>query len=106
MNSSSNSRRIPLVPGDYNGDHIVDAADYLLWRKTFGSRTNLAADGNHDGVVNEVDYSIWRQRYGNPTAGAGSLFTSIPEPSTATIIGGRCVPVFGRNSEASPPLAA
>jgi hypothetical protein len=78
---------IPPEPGDYNGNHFVDAADYLLWRKSFGSRANLTADGNNDGVITEADYTYWRQRYGNPTAGAGagSFFTSIPEPSTATL---------------------
>ena len=75
------------MPGDYNGDHVVDAADYVMYRKFFGSRTDPTADANHDGIVDEFDYQIWRQRYGNPTAGAGagSLFTSIPEPSTAIL---------------------
>jgi hypothetical protein len=79
---------LPPEPGDYNGDHFVDAADYVLWRRTFGSRASLAADGNHDGVVTEADYTYWRQRFGNPTAGSGSgsLFTSVPEPTTLLLL--------------------
>ena len=36
------------LAGDYNLDGIVDAADYVVWRKTLGqSGTDLAADGNN-----------------------------------------------------------
>jgi hypothetical protein len=74
---------IPPVPGDYNGNRVVDAGDYLLWRKTFGSRANLAADGNGDGVVTEADYLYWRQRFGNPfTPAAGLSLAAVPENST------------------------
>src|SRR5207342_1537130 len=27
----------PALPGDYNGNLVVDGADYVLWRKTFGA---------------------------------------------------------------------
>ena len=30
------SYSIPIAPGDYNGDGTVDAADYVVWRKTLG----------------------------------------------------------------------
>ena len=30
------------VPGDYNDNGIVDAADYTIWRDTLGSTTDLA----------------------------------------------------------------
>ena len=75
---------LPSVPGDYNGDHVVDAADYALWRKALGTRTNLAADGNDDGIINPVDYTFWRQRFGNPLSlppGAGSLVSECPKPN-------------------------
>jgi T5SS/PEP-CTERM-associated repeat protein len=45
-----------LLPGDYNHDGSVDAADYVVWRKTGGS-----AD----------DYNTWRAHFGQ-TAGSGS----------------------------------
>ncbi len=78
---------LPLVPGDYNGDHIVDAADFVLYRKYFGASANSPADSNHDGLINDVDYQFWRQRFGNPLPpGAGSLFTSIPEPGTLVLL--------------------
>ena len=49
------------VAGDYNGDGLVDAADYALWNSTFGaSGAGLDADGNGDGVIDAADYTIWR----------------------------------------------
>jgi hypothetical protein len=54
------------IPGDFNGDFHVDAADYIVWRKTFGQTgLNLPADGNGDQVVDQLDYDIWRAHYGD-----------------------------------------
>jgi hypothetical protein len=78
--------------GDYNGDGLVDARDYILWRKSAGqSGVGLAADGNHDGVVDETDYSLWRSHFGDlEVAGAGfaasGAFKNIPEPSGSLLL--------------------
>jgi hypothetical protein len=82
---------IPNAPGDYNNNGVVDAADYVLWRKTVASGYNAAADGNDDGVVNGSDYTYWRQRFGNPFAsgagsGAGSSPAAVPEPSSVLLV--------------------
>jgi predicted outer membrane repeat protein/parallel beta-helix repeat protein len=52
------------ILGDYNGDNMVDAADYYVWRSTVGSTTDLRADGNGDGVVDEADRAVWRANFG------------------------------------------
>jgi hypothetical protein len=71
------------VPGDYNGNGIVDAADYVLWRK--GGPLQNEVDS--PGIVNVADYSAWRARFGS-TSGSGSTFeiTSIPEAATVTLL--------------------
>lgn len=55
------------APGDYNGDGLVDAADYTVWRDALGA-TGLApltgADGDGDSEVTDVDLSVWRSHYG------------------------------------------
>jgi hypothetical protein len=58
--------------GDYDGDGVtspdngsVDANDYVIWRSTLGSMTDLRADGNDNGVVDQGDYDIWRGHFGN-----------------------------------------
>ncbi len=51
-------------PGDYNRNGLVTAADYSVWKSSFGSAGAYAADGNGDGVVNLADYTIWRNNLG------------------------------------------
>jgi hypothetical protein len=75
---------IPL-PGDYDGNGAVDAADYVVWRNTLGQMSpNLAADGNRDGLIDEADYGVWRAHFGQTAVGstAGSGSYAIPEPAT------------------------
>ena len=64
--------------GDYNHNSVVDAGDYVLWRKTLGSTTALAADGSGptpgvpNGVVDAADYTYWRSLFGNTSPGSGA----------------------------------
>ncbi|MCA9187622.1 MAG: S8 family serine peptidase, partial [Planctomycetales bacterium] len=48
------------IPGDYNENHMVDAADYTVWKDTFGSTADLRADGNANGTIDAADYTIWK----------------------------------------------
>jgi hypothetical protein len=69
-----------VAKGDYNLDGNVDAADYIAWRKTFGTSVpnGTGADGDGDGVVDQDDYNVWRTNSGTspyaPGAGSGSSF--------------------------------
>ena len=52
--------------GDYNGNLVVDAPDYNVWRDNFGAEVDpgTVADGNENGVVDAADYNIWRDGFG------------------------------------------
>jgi hypothetical protein len=70
------------VPGDYDGDRDVDADDFVAWMSSFGSQSDLDADGNENLVVDAADYVIWRQ---NATSGGGAIST-VPEPNSASLL--------------------
>lgn len=72
------------VPGDYNDNGVVDAADYVLWRGSENETgEGLQADSNNDNVIDIEDYTEWRSLFGNDRDdghhhGNGAL---VPEPS-------------------------
>lgn len=74
------------LPGDYNDNNVVDAADYTVWRDNFGSATSLPNDST-PGVTNE-DYDLWKQNFGMSLLGSGGAVGSsaVPEPNTLAIL--------------------
>jgi hypothetical protein len=62
---------VVALPGDFNADGSVDAADYTVWRNRLGSA--YTAD----------DYQDWRANFGTSIGGgAGSVTGSVPELSS------------------------
>jgi hypothetical protein len=62
--------------GDYNGNGVVDAADYIVWRKGLGT------------TYTQNDYNVWRAHFGQ-TAGSGagvSANDAVPEPTTLVLL--------------------
>jgi hypothetical protein len=62
----------PLV-GDYNGNLAVDAADYVVWRKS--------VDPFVPGP-SQLGYSNWRQFYGLTREGPPAGAAAVPEPAS------------------------
>jgi hypothetical protein len=82
--------QVALV-GDYNFNGVVDAADYVVWRKSLGQvGIGLLADGNRNGQIDTGDYSVWRSHVGQiPGSGSGtgiSANAAVPEPSTLLLM--------------------
>ena len=71
------------VPGDYNSNGVVDAADYVLWRDSVGQSTLPNRGSGITGPVGPADYSFWRSHFANTSgSGAGELSnSSVPEPN-------------------------
>jgi hypothetical protein len=62
----------PLA-GDYNHNGVVDAADYVLWRKGL------------DTTFTQADYDTWRGNFGL-SGGSGAISGSaVPEPATMVV---------------------
>lgn len=71
------------VPGDYNGNGLVDGADYVQWRNG-GPLKNDFTPG-----VQAADYDFWRSRFAattNPGSGLGAA-GAVPEPATFALFG-------------------
>ena len=66
--------------GDFAEDGVVDAADYVAWRKTLnaGVPPYSGADGDGDGVVAQGDYVVWGSHFGQNVPGAGGA-SSVPD---------------------------
>ena len=60
-NTNPNPTLSEGLPGDYNGNGRVDAADYVVWR----NGGPLQNEGASIGVINDLDYTFWRERFGN-----------------------------------------
>jgi hypothetical protein len=59
-------------PADYNLDHGVDAADYVMWRKLLGTSVTppfSGADGDGDSSVDPDDYDVWCWNFGETLPG-------------------------------------
>ena len=71
------------LPGDYNNNGTVDAADYVLWR----NGGPLQNEVDTPGVVNAADYTAWRARFGNSGSGVGvGANTTVPEPAVSLLL--------------------
>jgi cyclophilin family peptidyl-prolyl cis-trans isomerase len=96
INQTSAAVTLTIADADYNGNGIVDAGDYVVWRKQRNTSVTAGsgADGTGDGLVNDADLLVWRNNLGNRSggifaagSGAGGLSdTTVPEPASAFLI--------------------
>lgn len=62
------------LPGDFNGDHFVDAADYTVWRDSNGTRE---------------EYELWKAHFGDVAgeeAKVGDGKRVVPEPGLLSLL--------------------
>lgn len=77
--------------GDYNGDGVVDAADFVTYAKAVTSGGTLLNETASPGVVDSADYDTWRQNFGNTQsvgggAGLHSGGVEVPEPTPLALL--------------------
>jgi hypothetical protein len=76
------------TPGDFNGDGVVDAADYTVWMDNLGLPEDGRLNGNGDGgTVAGSDYTLWTSNF---PSGLGAVSrggaTTVPEPSGILLV--------------------
>ncbi|HMP07699.1 MAG TPA: hypothetical protein PJ982_15215, partial [Lacipirellulaceae bacterium] len=68
---------------DFNGDGVVDGADFVIWQRGLGvGTTNSQGDANGDNFVNGADLEVWRSQFSPTAQGAAA---GVPEPASAAV---------------------
>lgn len=78
------ARQAKLLAGDYDLNGVVDGSDHGAWKATFGSESQLVADGNHNGRIDLADYTVWRNNLGAVQNIAPTPFSITGPSGTAT----------------------
>lgn len=76
----------PTNNADFNGDNIVDGADFLIWQQGFGATgqpDKSTGDATGDGNVDGLDLDQWKLKFGG--APAVAAIGAIPEPGSLTL---------------------
>jgi hypothetical protein len=87
------SNAVAHLPGDFNNDGIVDAADYVVWRTGLGT------------AYAQNDYGVWRAHFGaslGPASGAARpsaapLSATVPEPGSIIMLFTGILVILSRN---------
>jgi hypothetical protein len=79
------------IPGDFNLNGKVDAADYVVWRKNNGT---------------QADYNLWRSHFGQTAGGAGASAGSpsalVPEPAIQVMLLVAALIMYFRRTPSAP----
>jgi T5SS/PEP-CTERM-associated repeat protein len=65
-----------ILPGDFNRDGRVDAADYVVWRRHLSGNS----------FVDTANYQTWRANFGRTSPELADA-TSVPEPASFALVG-------------------
>jgi hypothetical protein len=85
------------VPGDFNADGAVTGRDYLLWQREYGDTGGHSpADANRDDLVDELDLAVWAEHYGQKYGATLLATSSIPEPTSSSLLLFACFGAFIR----------
>ncbi len=76
------------LPGDFNSDGKVDAADYTLWRDNNGSATALPNDGGLGTPIGPAHYTLWKNNFGAMAGSSIVTSAAVPEPATWLLVSG------------------
>lgn len=69
------------LPGDYNNDGLVDAADYTVWRDNVGAEAGALPNDPDGGVIGDAQLQTWRASYAASLVAAASEPSATPEPA-------------------------
>ncbi len=71
------------IPGDFDGNQIVDADDLAIWQLGLGTAAGAGiphGDADDDADVDGIDFLVWQQNFGATSMTITAA--SVPEPAT------------------------
>ncbi|MEO1497136.1 MAG: autotransporter-associated beta strand repeat-containing protein [Planctomycetota bacterium] len=71
------------LPGDYNLDGTVDAADYTVWRDNLGEPAGALPSDVDGGAIGQAQYDTWVSHFGQSLPNSA---TAVPEPTALLLI--------------------
>lgn len=86
---------LPLKPGDFNNDGVVDGLDLARWQEDFGQ--NRDSDADADGDSDGDDFLTWQRQAG---ANLPAPTESIPEPASLLLVFGALLVGIGFRRQA------
>jgi autotransporter-associated beta strand protein len=79
-----------ILPGDYDNDGIVNATDYVVWKKNIGQPSQTLPNDTTGVIVGQLQYDLWRSNFGNtspvPGSGVAGVVSAVPEPSSVALL--------------------
>lgn len=75
-----------VLPGDFNGDGLVNLADYTVWRNNLGGADDAVINNAGDGQpgVDAADYEVWKLHFGPGDSATAAV--AVPEPTTLALL--------------------
>jgi autotransporter-associated beta strand protein len=73
------------ISGDFNDDGMVDAADYVVYKKFYGIDFDLPNDDDVPGQIGPGEYQMWQENFGRSEE-QGGFSGEVPEPAAIALL--------------------
>jgi len=99
----ANISALGVVPGDFDGNLVVDLADLGLWESSYG--VNAGADTDFNGLSNGLDFLDWQRFLGSDYSLTAVSSILVPEPTSQLLAVGLLSLWWSRRARTEKPYS-